>query len=336
MKKAVFLLVSMLVFVSLPAAESVPLPELMKPGMIAVSGERLFITENASIYIYSLKNYKLIKKFGKEGEGPQEFKVNPFGPGMVIYPFSGQLLINSSNKLSIFTQDGEFVKEIKASAFSIFTPIKDRFIGTASASGPNNKPVISVHLFNAKLEKGKELYRSDVEIGPGANFNMPINAFYTQVYKDKIYLTAGKEGFVIDVLDAGGKKLYRIRKDYEPLKITDDYKKKAMHWFKNESPFKQFVGSVFKVTFKDHFPAVKDIIVDNDQIYALTYKTQKDKNEWIIMDLKGKELKRKYLPLPPEAPYFALNTYTIYDNVYYFLAENEDEEEWELHMEKIN
>ncbi|UCH94196.1 MAG: hypothetical protein JSV88_28535 [Candidatus Aminicenantes bacterium] len=339
MKRAIIFLVCLFFFSFLQAKDVkiVPLPELMKPGMMYVSGDRVFITENAtaSIYIYSLKDYRLIKKFGKAGEGPKEFKISNFSVGLIVFPFMNHLVVNSDDRISYFTREGGFVKEIKKIPFSVIYPIKDGFVGSATAVSEKNKPVLAIHLFNSKLEKGKELYRSDVEFGPGANFNMPINTFYFIPYKERIYLAAGKEGFVIDVFDTNANKLYRIKKDYTPLKVPNSYKERTEHWFKHESPFKDFVGTIFHVTFKDYFPAMKDIIVDSDKIYVLTYKKQKGKNEWVILDLKGKELNRVFMPIPEELPLFALIAYDIQDNIFYSLEENIVEEVWELHMQAI-
>ena len=74
--------------------------------------------------------------------------------------------------------------------------------------------------------------------------------------------------------------------------------------------------------------------VTDDRIYILTYKKQQENTECLIFDLKGKEQKRVYLPLPQvygtEIPIFG-----ILNNCFYYLVENEDEETWELHVKKF-
>lgn len=161
----------------------------------------------------------------------------------------------------------------------------------------------------------------------------PNNPFYYLPYQDKIFLTKAKEGFIIDVYDADGSKLYRIKKDYKPLKMTDEYRDKTMHWYKNESPFRQF-GDMFKIKIKDYFPPYQDMIVTGGRIYVPTHKKKENKTECIVMDLKGKELKRVFLPIPYLSP-MALPIHTFDSRYYYWLEENEDEEEWELHREEI-
>jgi hypothetical protein len=325
----------MLLVVVLQANKRVPLPDVLKPGRIAVSSSRIFITEQPRIHIYSLKDFKLIKTFGKEGEGPREFKYSPWGPPMVVFPFSDRLLINSLNKISIFTQDGEFIKEMKAPAFTVFSPLKNGFVGNPMVPNKNNQSVLAVTIYNSQLEKVKEIHRSDMTVGPGAAFHLPPSSFTHQVYKDKIFVVIGTEGFVIDVFDLEGKKLYRIKKDYTPIPVDKDYENEAMHWFKNESPFRQMIGTMFKVTFKSHFPAIKDMLVDGDKIFVLTHKESNSKREVIVLDLEGKELKRTFLAFPPEEPFFTSVLYFIRNNTLYTLHEDEETEEWELHIEEL-
>jgi hypothetical protein len=49
-------------------------PDILKPGMIIVRGGRLFVTEGATISIYSMKDFTRIKTFGKPEKGHEEKK----------------------------------------------------------------------------------------------------------------------------------------------------------------------------------------------------------------------------------------------------------------------
>jgi len=337
MKKAIILILILIIlffsFTVLEAKKLATLEVLAKPEMMVIGADRLYFTEGASIYIYSLKDFHLIKKFGKKGEGPKEFNVSQFSPPLLVFPFENKLLINSNAKVSFFTEDGEFIEEFRVPPLQIFLPFGNGYIGTGNAADEKDQMVLSLNLYNAKFEKIKELYKSDMVVGVSVNFNFPLNAFDFPVYKDKIYIVAGKEGFVIDVFDNKGEKLYRMKKDYKQLKVPEEYKERTMKWYKNN--FKQF-WNFFKdrISFKTYYPAVQRMVVTDDRIYILTYKKQKENTECIIFDLKGKEQKRVYLPLPQvygtEIPIFG-----ILDNCFYYLMENEEEETWELHVTKF-
>ena len=94
------------------AGKVVPFPDLLKPEAIAVDNEYIYITEGASVHIYSLKDFTLKKKFGKPGEGPQEFKLFP-GVALRLTVLPDYLLLESMGKLSYYTKEGNFKKEIQ-------------------------------------------------------------------------------------------------------------------------------------------------------------------------------------------------------------------------------
>ncbi len=83
------------------------------------------------------------------------------------------------------------------------------------------------------------------------------------------------------------------------------------------------------------------MLVRNGKIYIRTYITQNDKEKYHIFDLKGKELKTVFLPKPMLASLVTrlvsriVRFFDIDKDTFYYLVENEDEEEWELHFEPI-
>ena len=313
------------------------LPELMNPQRMVVDGNQLFIVEGTSIYIYLLKDYKLIKKFGKPGEGPGEFKINPLGgPGLVPIALSQQLLVNSYGKLSYFTRDGKYIKEQKTPPFTVLRPIKDNFVGTGYVIDLKKQELkLCISLFDSKLNKIKQMFQSDVTINVQAVKNLPFDAFTYKVHKDKIFIPDSKDGFIIRVFDSYGKEIYCIKKDYTPLKVDDAYKKRILDWYKNESLLKNYWEQVKNtIKFKNDFPPIKDITVDCDKIYVFTYKKQNDLSECIILDLQGNEQKRLFLPFPPVYPLTPI-CYALQNDRFYTLVEDEDGESWKLDVEEI-
>ena len=336
MKKIIFLLIILLLVILTHAEKIAELEELMKPQIIDMSNNNLYVSEGSSIYIYSLKDFSLIKKFGKEGEGPREFKINPFGPPMIIAVIGDKLYVSSDAKLSTFTLEGEFLSERKVPPLRIFIPVKDKFIASGTAQGDDKKMYLNMGLYDKDLNLIKELYRSDMTIGPNFNWVFPNTDFSSIPYRDHIYVVIGKAGFAIDVFNLQGKKVQSIKKEYQPLKVPGDYKDKILKWFKTNPNFKQFYEFfIQRISFKDHFPPIRSMLVESNRIYTLTYKQKKGLTELIIMDLKGKELKHKYIPLVGiPGNLFDFPIFVIKNQSFYTLIENEDEEIWELH--KVN
>jgi hypothetical protein len=329
--------VFMVLFLFLPASfiragKIATLEGLMRPDAIDIGNNRIYITEGTTIYIYSLEDFRLLKKFGKAGEGPREFRINPIGPPLVAAPYNDKIYISSDAKVSVFTRDGEFITESKVTPMAAFVPFLDKFLATGFTTDDKNQSLLSINLYNDKFEKIKELYISDMKVGTSFMMDFPMNSFNFPSYKDRIYIVVGKEGFVIDVFDKTGTKLYRIKKDYKPLKVPEEYKTKTMDWFQTNPGYKQF-WDFFKnrITFKTHFPAIWDTDVTDDRIYVLTYKKQNGNSECIVLDLKGNEIKRVFVPCPEMWGMDFYPKYNFYNRALYTLVENEDEEVWELH-----
>lgn len=333
MKKIIILLILLLLVICAHAKKIASLPELMKPQIMDMSSDKLFVSEAPTIYIYSLKDFSFIKKFGKAGEGPREFKVNPFGPPMIIYVYNEKLYISSDAKLSTFSLDGEFISERKVPPFRFFIPVEDKFVASGTAQGDDKKMYLNMGLYDKDLNLLKELYRSDMSVGPNFKWIFPNADFTTLPYQDRIYVVVGKSGFVIDVFDLQGKKLYTINKKYSPLKVPGNYKNRVLKWFKNNPSFKQYYEFfIQRLDFRDQFPPIRTMLVESDRIYVVTYKQKDDLSEVIIMDLKGKELKRKYVPIIGiPGNLFEYPIFMIKNQQYFTLIENDDEEVWELH-----
>ncbi|MEN8154668.1 MAG: hypothetical protein ABFR75_11665 [Acidobacteriota bacterium] len=333
MKK--ILLFILLILISFLAQGKVvaSLEEISQPKMMSLSKDYLLITEGSSIFVYSMKDFSLVKKFGKEGEGPKEFKVSPFGPPMIAYFYKGNIFVSSNSKISYFTAKGEFIKEMRTMPFIVFRPFHDLYVATGTTVNDKKETVLTVNIHNQKLEKVREIYQSDMSVGPNASFSYPMNTFNFEPYKDNLYLVRGKDGFVIDVMTKEGKKLYTIKKDYEEIKVTKEYRDKTFQNFKTDPNFKQFFD-YFKqrIKFKDTYPAIQDIRVTDDRIYVTTFKKKNMETECIILDLKGNEVKRVFVPYPELYGMDYLPEYDIYNKKFYILIENDDDEVWELHV----
>ncbi len=252
---------------------------------------------------------------------------------MIAYFYKGNIFVSSNSKISYFTAKGEFIKEMRTMPFIVFRPFLDIYIATGTTVNDKNETVLTVNIHNSKLEKVKEIYQSDMSVGPNASFNYPMNNFTFEPYKNNLYLVRWKEGFVIDIMTKEGKKLYSIKKDYEKIKVTKEYKDKTFQSFKTDPNFKQFF-EFFKqrIKFKDNYPGIQDIRVTDDRIYVITFKKKKGKTECIILDLKGNEIKKVFVPYPELHGMDYLPEYDIFNKKFYILIENENDEVWELHV----
>ena len=138
------------------AGKVATLKEIKQPKGLYVDKTQLYITENATIFIYSLDDFKLIKKFGQKGQGPQEFQTLPHVP-VSIDVTTDKIIAGSIRKVSYFTKKGEFINEVRAKTLALkIKPCGDGFLGWSQAK---SKGVIynTICLYDAKLEKKQEI-----------------------------------------------------------------------------------------------------------------------------------------------------------------------------------
>lgn len=214
MKKIILILLLMLigfVLVGKTVTLTVPLPELMKPHALAVDESQIYIAEEATVFVYSAKDFKFIKKFGKQGEGPQEFKGR--AARVIIQP--DHLFISSAGKVSYFTKEGKFIKELRTMAPDMrVKPFGDLFVAARTLI-ENGIFYVPVNIYDSNLKMIKEIYRvrRGVQVGGKGTiiFSHPL-PFYP--VEDKLFIAKEKE-LVIEALDKKGNKLYAVTYNYE-------------------------------------------------------------------------------------------------------------------------
>lgn len=301
-----------------------------------VDDNQLYITDGAAIHIYSLKDYSLKKKFGRRGEGPQEFKVVPTNNlgSVILDVYPDYLLVNSLGKISFFTKQGEFIKEIRSiSPNGCFKVIGNRFVGYSFPAG-NKTNYLTVNIFDSTLKVVRELYREPQWINPGKDINVfGIRSAFFVVSDDKI-LVENRQSSIV-VFNGNGEKLYSIDPQIKPLKVTKKTKKRVHDFFKSLPQFKQLYTIIKdRLKFPRYFPKIRSFFVADYKIYVLSWRRKEKKNECFIYDLEGNLINKTYFPLLQDN-IFLPYPFAIGNGKYYQLIENEDGETWELHISHI-
>jgi len=334
MKKTNIMFIFFLISGVVMAKNSAVLPEILRPDSIVIDKDQFYVIEATTIFIYSKQNFKFVKKFGKRGEGPREFQVRQT-QSVEVLPQPENLLINNQNKISYFSKDGNFIKEIKGtSILGFYRPIGKQYVGYGFTQ-ENNKNYITFNFYDANLKMAKQFFRNERRGQRGGNIDPIAVTSIPRLHTsdNKIFLN-GKNG-QIQVFDDRGKKLYSIEQPYTKIKVTEDRKKRFRDFFKTDPRTRgQYEALKDRIKFPDYFPIIRFYHIANQKIYLLTYKEKGENREFYIFDLQGNLLKRTMLPLP-EMNALELYPYTTNKDKLYQLIENEDDEEWELHITEI-
>jgi hypothetical protein len=331
----VFLLILIL---SVPATTALAqkvltLEEVAHPFQFYVDTDRIYVTEGVKIYIYSLKDYRLIKTFGKEGEGPGEILLRRRGGNdqVLLTVLKDFLVVNTVSKLIYFSKEGEFIKEKKTTkAGRWLAPFENMFLGKKFIRKKDGL-YHAVVLYDADLEPVKEIYKHKHGWqGPNVAFN-PLTVDQAD------FETGGGKIFVVDgayttirAYGKSGKELYAISNTGELAPFTDEHKNDMIAGYQRNSFWKRMYETrkhLFK--FPKTFPPIRGVFLDAaaKKLYLKTHKVEKEKRKWFVYDFNGIFLKKLALPF---------GRYRFADNTAYRLLENEDEETWEVHIFKMH
>ena len=305
--------------------------ELMKPLSMAMDDQNFYIAEGTTIYIYDRKSYSLVKKFGKRGEGPQEFNMSITR----MEPQGEFLQVNSLGKLSLLKKDGTLVSEVKIgnpAMGNIFLKLGNGYVGTGVEMGKAG-PAATVSIFDKDAKKIKELARYQMMLEGKINvLNMGrVGLFF--IHQNKIYLTADK-GFEILVFNEKGDLLKSIKEKVPRVKLTDAEEKGIRAIMKQRMPAGQYEVMKDRFIFPEYYPDLFNVQVEQDRIYGFTMERKENRYMTYIFDMKGKLLKKTYIDFKMKQGIEPFPS-AIRNNNLYQIIENEDTETWELHVFEI-
>lgn len=317
-----FFLVCMITFILAYPETLTTFPDMVNPIELRIKDDYIYISDQYSVFVFNMTTFDLIKKFGNKGEGPEEFRTSPR-----ISFTDNKLILYDSYKIIIYSKDFKFIKEIKLTSFTDrVIPVEDNFILINSRIIDNKKFRVFT-LYNSELKEIKDLV---IEMENQSSQQFLINPWSRcRSWEDKIFIAQPNKGFYIDVFDKNGKKLYNIFKKVKKIKTEEKHKKfymEEIRYFVGKERFqKAFRKGVFNKKMSKFVPPINNFWVLNNIIYIKTFDITDTREKYIVMDVKGKILKEVSLPKT------YLEILTFNNNKFFYLIENEIDEEWVLH-----
>ncbi len=274
----------------------------------------------------SLKDFSLIRKFGKKGQGPGEA---PFLPRMVAK--QDMVALTSINKIALFSSNGNLLKEKRFTNAMIdnFRFLNGNYL-ILELKRTAEGTLKEYTLLNKDLNKIKPFYR---HVAPNKNSGgksvvelFPDSASM-EADGNKMFFFNPVDDFSITVFDGNGAQLYKIQKKLPKVKIPQDVKDGYVKDFmkKFDQNRRKKIRKLFTFKFPVHYPDAKDLLISGDKLYLRTFIKKNGKCLYYRFDLRGKDFKKIYLPIAQQ------NLSCFMGNSFYYLKENEEREEWEFH-----
>ena len=311
------------------------LSEVFNPGDIQVGDKYIYVVQEAEVFLYSIDDYNLVRKFGKRGEGPREFILSD--DNMVFLSVQPDyLLVNSVKRMTYFSVDGRYLRERHNSAGQWMEPLGSNFVGIKRVYDPDGTRYRKLTLFNEKLELVKTVYQEFDGIQPRLKIieavTWPTSNIY-RIYDGRIFV-ADKEK-TIHVYDRDGKPLYDIDLPFPRIKVDSAVREKFLRFYREEEQYWRLRWDRLKSWFRlpDALPVISTYQVNDDCIYILTHQKIESKDEILVLDLKGNLKRRAVVSLNKfDQSIFNIFNFDISGGRLYQYAENPDTEEYELHV----
>jgi hypothetical protein len=338
MKKLLSVIFILVLAVCAFGQKVIELPMLSKPNWffypIHVVEDKMVIADGLQVLFFSLDDFKLIKSFGKKGEGPHEFLGYDDGTCVLTTVNEDSIVVDSVGKIEFYSKSGEFKKSLKTQNGNYFRSLGDNdYLLGYTVEVEDNVLYGLIYLYDMEFNKVKLLSKFkepflQKKVNP-YDYRRPLPI----VYEGKLFLDRRDGTF--DVFDKKGNTLYAITYDYEKIPVTDAHIKHTIELMKADprisDKFEQFKS---RLDFPKYFPIMKHYSISDGKIYVLTYKEKDNKCEFVVLDTKGKFIKKILFPLA-QISFVEPYPYTIHKGKVYQLVENQKTEMWELHITDI-
>lgn len=354
MKKIIIIIILIIIPLFMMGDKLGTLTQVLKPAYLEMDETEIVICEGSVFYVFSTKDLSFIRKFGNKGSGPGELADVGFIANPVTIIKDGYF-VEGVHKFIFFDKKGKLVKEKRKTGNLTQTmPIGENFV--ALKVGPpneanNNKAMLELCFFDKDLNFKKVLTKTIFSSqGQPPKLNMVPESINFSIYDEKIFIEESHQGFIISVFDNKGEKLYQIKKNYNPIKITAGHKERILEDFKNDSLVTaQIKGAggwnnfrkLIVMNYPETYPPLQELNIANGKLYVTTYEEKDELEKMMVMDLKGKVLRETFIIKTPKSSFLArligkkARLYKILNDTIYYLYENADDEEWEIHTYKI-
>lgn len=262
---------------------------------------------------------KFISSFARKGQGPGEIQA-PSG-----LRISGNDLLSVTDilkKVLLFNTNGTLEKEIPIDTnFVIVNPITNGnfcVFWKGGADKDNRYFQEKLSLFNAQFEEIQLLDVLEIKkASEGLSGIDPV--LFWQISDDRIFVGNEQRGYEILVFDFEGTLLRKIRKEFDPVDIPEEFKRKILSNIADDSPLKA------QIVFPDHFAPFHSFFADDEgRLFVATYEKSENGVDSVcdVFDEEGVFMSRVNLPLIRDGAPFAAPAIIKRGKLYYLEEKN--------------
>lgn len=228
---------------------------------------------------------KLLASFGLVGQGPNEVEY----PSEVLANDDGEIWILESpkNKIHVFDAGGKPIADRSPVKFETVLPLRNGsyVVMRLDATDLARKYLpMTIELYDAGFRLIKELDRSTsfpnrtiYEKVPEPYVNGTPPVLLGKASRDRISIGNSERGYEILVFDLEGRLVRKIRKEYGPVPVTDEYKRTYLKDYLEFMP-----DYAKKIFFPEHWHAFHAFFPDEEgRLFVMTYESGSRAGEYV-------------------------------------------------------
>jgi len=227
----------------------------------------------------------LLSSFARIGQGPNEVEY----PGEVLANDDGQIWVLESpkNLVNVFDGEGKPLGERSPVKFESIMPLANGhyLVTRLDAADLTMKYLpMMIELYDPAFRLLKELDRSTgyanrtiYEKVPEPYVSGTGFAFQGKASRDRIYIGNSERDYEIRVFDLEGQLIRKIRKEYTPVPVTDDYKEKSLKDYLEYMP-----DYAKKIYFPGNWHPFHAFFPDEEgRLFVMTYEPGERPGEFV-------------------------------------------------------
>ncbi len=260
---------------------------------IAVDAEdKIYVLDRRECHVKVFdKSGKYVKTIGNKGQGPGEMSSSS---SLQITP-QNEIAVNDSSarKIHFFTLDGKFLRAVFQTNMSFFTDPKIDNDGniTASYMIMDNEVTYVLKKFDHQLKEFLPIFSTVILKYP--NFNPFFPQCYWDINEEDNIIWGFANKYELFIIDSEGKTVKKITREYDPIKITDEEKKRRI----------EGLLEGVKLIWNDHHnPFIYLCVDDEGRIFTRTNEKKSDPDVYYydVFDPDGKYMAKIPLKSRPD------------------------------------
>ena len=225
-----------------------------------------------------------VRSFGHKGQGPGELQGRNYVSLYLTVDRNDNIAVSDyGNKIVVFDREGQLIDEKKIDSGTIcITPLSNgnflSYIRVMDGRSEfiNQNPLT---IFSSQLVEIKEL---DKQMIPNPIVGKRLKGSYHvlswNIANGKIFSGFQERGYEISAFDLDGNLVRKIKKEFKPVPISDDYKSAFMEQF--NAPIFEPIRS--KIYFPDAMPPFHAFLADEKgRLFVMTYEEGKNPGEYM-------------------------------------------------------